>query len=168
MENNVVEAVSQSLVKRGISALKFNFRGVGRSQGEFGGGTGELDDLRAALDYLSGRIDVDPARLGVAGYSFGGMVAAKLTPAETRIKALALVSPALSPAEMSLLASSGIPLFVISGEHDEFVASSSVRSLQKQLRLPSSAYVNPSADHFWWGLEAGMADSVAGFLSSNL
>lgn len=72
MENNVIVAVGRALVRSGLAALRFNFRGVGRSQGEFAGGVGEQEDARAALSFLATRPEIDPARLGIAGYSFGG------------------------------------------------------------------------------------------------
>ena len=79
MTNNVVMAVSSSIVAYGMAALRFNFRGVGRSGGAYDNGVGEQDDALAALEALATGVvgdDLpDEMRVGLAGYSFGGGVA---------------------------------------------------------------------------------------------
>jgi dipeptidyl aminopeptidase/acylaminoacyl peptidase len=69
--NNVILALASALVKQSIIAFMFNFRGVGRSQGNFGGGIDEQDDVAAALNWLMAQREVDTVRIGLAGYSFG-------------------------------------------------------------------------------------------------
>ena len=93
MRNNVTYALADALVKCGIAALLFNFRGVGRSQGSHGGGIAEQEDVRAALDWLGPGKGVDAGRLGLAGYSFGAGVAYPVGCRDERVKAIALVSP---------------------------------------------------------------------------
>ena len=168
MHNNVVDAIILALTERNIAAFKFNFRGTGQSGGEHDNGNGEQDDLIAALDCMVGRNEIDGSRLGVAGYSFGGMVATKLASRESRIKALALISPALSPSELSKLKDLPRPVFIISGDRDDFVSSASIRALQKHLPQSSMVETIASADHFWWGQESAMSGRVAEFLSSHL
>ena len=75
MSNNIVFGVCQALALNEIAALRFNFRGVGKSGGEFGGGAAEQEDVRAALDLVLSTPNIDPERIGLAGYSFGGGVA---------------------------------------------------------------------------------------------
>ena len=75
MSNNVVVAICQSLLQNSVAAFRFNFRGVGKSDGTFGGGTAEQQDVSAALDFASSTPNIDPVRIGLAGYSFGGSVA---------------------------------------------------------------------------------------------
>jgi len=168
MYNNVVDAIVSALTERRIASLKFNFRGTGQSQGKHDDGNGEQDDLIAALDYLTGRNEIDSSRLGVAGYSFGGMVAARLASRESRIKSLALISPALSPPDLTKLKDLPQPVFIISGDRDDFIPSALIRALQKHLPEPSLAETVASADHFWWGQETDMVGRVAEFLSSHL
>src|SRR5438876_1190475 len=74
MENNVVVAIADGLVRDGIAALRFNFRGVGISEGTYDGGAGEQDDARAAIQYARSLVGI--SRVGLAGYSFGSGVAA--------------------------------------------------------------------------------------------
>ena len=71
MNNNLVASVYLALIESGFVALRFNFRGVGNSEGSHAQGEKEPEDAEAALDLLKGRADVDADRLGMAGYSFG-------------------------------------------------------------------------------------------------
>ena len=116
MENNVVVALCRALAGDGMVALRFNFRGVGESGGSYGGGFEEAQDARAALDFLAGLSEVDGDRLGLAGYSFGALVA--LSAAEERVHALAAVSPpvgGLDPTSFRW----GIPTLLVSGDRDD-------------------------------------------------
>ena len=109
MHNNVVAVICQALAQVSIATLRFNFRGVGRSEGSHEEGIGEQDDVRGALDFLQSSQGVDRGRLGLAGYSFGTKVAAPVALRETRVGALALVSPFLDDADWQGMKSCGIP-----------------------------------------------------------
>jgi len=76
MDNNVVTAVAQTLRETGHSTLRFNFRGVGESEGRHGGGTDEVEDVRAAIEFVRQQAEGDDALVVLAGYSFGSWVAA--------------------------------------------------------------------------------------------
>ena len=92
MWNNVVAAIFQVLPKYSVAAFRFNFRSVGNSEGYFGGGTDEQHDVRAALDFLISAPGIDSARIGLAGYSFGGGVVLPVAVQDARLGLLALVS----------------------------------------------------------------------------
>ena len=118
MDNAVVRVASEELVARGAAVLRFNFRGVGASDGEHDHGRGEQDDLRAVLEGLAERF---PERATwLAGYSFGAAVALRLLaedpPATAGILALA---PPIEHYDFSFLESVETPLALICGEHDE-------------------------------------------------
>jgi len=110
MQNNVINAICEALVKQSIAAFKFNFRGVGGSQGSFGTDRQMQSDVTAAITYLTAQKAVDPERVGLAGYSAGtawGLTAAchpggldergrRISGrGDPRIKALAGISPPL-------------------------------------------------------------------------
>ena len=118
MDNNVVMAVCFALVRSSIAALRFNFRGVGNSSGSYGEGIGEQDDVRAALDFLSTLKEIDSQRIGLAGYSFGGMVAASVAIKDNRVKQLALISPALKETGWAQLKEYGLPKLILIGDAD--------------------------------------------------
>ncbi|HJX69980.1 MAG TPA: hypothetical protein VJ441_02685, partial [Dehalococcoidia bacterium] len=75
MHNNIVLAICSALAEASIAAFRFNFRGVGRSQGAFAEGVGAQEDVKAALAFLTPSSKVDSQRVGLAGYSFGTRVA---------------------------------------------------------------------------------------------
>jgi pimeloyl-ACP methyl ester carboxylesterase len=92
MHNPVVVRVAEVAQGLGLATLRFNFRGVGISGGVHGGGEGEQDDVTAALKLLAGRLPADRPT-GLAGYSFGGWVSARVAAAMPALPALALVAP---------------------------------------------------------------------------
>lgn len=162
MENNVVVAVSRALTRRGTAALRFNFRGVGRSQGVFAGGTGEQEDAKAALAYLAAQKAIDPARTGIAGYSFGGMVALLAGEASPAAGALAAVSPVLFPGMLTACAK---PKLIICGERDELLPCTQIMQEAAAMAEPKTVLTVPGADHFWRGREEEVAGPVAEFFA---
>jgi hypothetical protein len=164
MDNNVVMAVCQALVERSIAALRFNFRGVGRSLGKFEQGVGEKEDVRAALSFLEAKT----SRLGLAGYSFGATVAISVAPEEPRVRALAFISPPLFPPGLEPLKTITEAKFFISGSADVFIPSMHLRRSIEQLPPPHELKVILGADHFWWGYEDIVGKMIADFFAANL
>lgn len=164
MDNNVILAVSRALTDRGMAALRFNFRGVGRSQGSFAEGIGELDDARAAFSFLSGREEIDPACTGIMGYSFGGMVAFSLGVQSSLVKAMAGISPVVPS---GLLRECSKPTLIICGTEDDVVPPAAIMQEVKSMAAPGKVEAVTGADHFWWGYEKKIAEKVADFFAGN-
>lgn len=160
MDNNVVMAVYFALVKSSIAALRFNFRGVGNSSGSYGEGVGEQDDLQAALDFLSILKEIDSSRIGLAGYSFGGMVAAHVAIKDNRIKQLALISPALNETDWIRLKKYALPKLILIGEADTSVP---FRPFQHFFGDAKQYQIIAGADHFWYGFEEQLSGKIARF-----
>ena len=93
MFNNVVHGVCAKLGENGLAWLKFNFRGVGNSGGRYADGIGEQDDARAAVSFAEKQEPVNPAKIGICGYSFGSIVALAVAAKDPRLKAVAGISP---------------------------------------------------------------------------
>ena len=163
MYNNVVSVVSVALVQAAIIALRFNFRGVGGSQGEYGGGVGEQDDVRAAIAYLSSIDGVDPERIGLAGYSAGAGFGIPAACSDGRVKAVATISPPLSMFDFSALFKCRKPKLLISGSRDDLTPAGKFVEFCGKLPDPKESGIVEGADHFWWGHESEVADRVAGF-----
>jgi len=161
MSSNVVFGICQALANRDIAALRFNFRGVGQSGGEFGEGVGEQEDVKAALDFASASKNINPERIGLAGYSFGGEVALPVAIKDKRVKKLALVSPALSDEGWQELERYSKPKFVVVGENDFVIPM--VMFLKLTEDTPERYQVIAGADHFWGGYEELVAEKVSGF-----
>ena len=159
MENNVVMAACSALVERGYAALRFNFRGVGGSDGAFDQGQGEREDVRAALRYLAARPEVDKQRIGLAGYSFGAMVASEV--ASGGLRALALVSPLLSFADLRV--AWGCPALLLAGDRDPMAPADRLRVVAEapgvELRIIADA------DHSWWGFEGEVGEALGEFFA---
>ncbi|MBN2098842.1 MAG: alpha/beta fold hydrolase [Dehalococcoidia bacterium] len=166
MYNNVVSVICQALGQGSVATLRFNFRGVGRSEGEHGEGIGEQDDVRAALDFLESRADVDKGRIGVAGYSFGTRVVMPVALRDSRVRAVALVSPFLADADWQSLKTYSIPKLFICGGEDNIISPHKVKRLAGEAAAPSECEVVFGADHFWWGFEGKIGRKVSDFFRS--
>ena len=170
MANNVVMAACYGLRQAGIASLRFNFRGVGRSQGSYADGVGEKEDVKAAISFLSSQEGIDPDRIGLAGYSFGSRVCLSLIPEEDRIKALALVSP---PAEMYKMEKEirkfDKPKYVMIGSEDNFMMMVDViPDFFRHLLDPREYMIVQGADHFWVGFEQEITSQMKNFFSMAL
>jgi alpha/beta superfamily hydrolase len=168
MHNNVTYAIADALVKSGIAALLFNFRGVGRSQGSYGGGIAEQEDVRAALDWLGQGKGVNAERLGLAGYSFGAGVAFPVGCSDARVRAIALVSPYFESSPGSLLKGCLKPKIILGGSEDDMVPAQDVETYGREAAEPKKCEMIKGPDHFWGGYERLMAEKVAGFFTDNL
>ena len=117
LHNKVVHRVASTLHGLGGTTLRFNFRGVGRSEGRFDEGAGELEDARAALAWLRARLP--GTALLVAGFSFGAWVAARLAASEPAVGGLVMIGPPVAGADFAALRSATVPKLVIQGTADE-------------------------------------------------
>ena len=168
MSNNVVFAICQVLAERSIAALRFNFRGVGKSEGTFGEGIAEQEDVKAALALVSTTADIDPKRIGLAGYSFGAGVALPVALQDERVNLLALVSPAISDSGWEQLKGYNKPKLLISGNHDFVIPLSQFEQHTKEIPEPKQCHIIYGADHFWQGYEEEVAQKVARFFVTGL
>lgn len=162
MDNNVVMAVGRALVKKGIAVVRFNFRGVGLSEGSFDEGIGEQDDARACLKFLLEREEIDSRRIGLAGYSFGGMIALSVGVREDTVRVMAGVSPVM---RKDVLKGCVKPKIIICGTEDNVVPTGKIMKETSKAGEPTEVRVIDGADHFWWGFEEQLGEIVAGFFS---
>jgi len=176
MDNNVVMAAIAGVTKRGIAALRFNFRGVGGSTGAHDGHGGEHSDVAAAMAYLLTLDEIDEHRVGLAGYSFGAMMAMGAAPNLADVKALALVAlPTTSIVGREQEAGQesagggmeryGMPKLFLAGDRDSFVAVDAVHELSQRLPHPVELHVLAGGDHFLVGHEAEIAKRIGEFFA---
>ena len=163
MSNNVVFAICQELAQQSIAALRFNFRGVGKSGGTFGGGVAEQEDIKAALAFISSASNIDSRRIGLVGYSFGASVAIPVAVEDSRVNLLALVSPALSGSGWEQLRGYSKPKFLISGNYDFVIPLRQFQQYVQDIPEPREYQIISGADHFWQGYEEEVAQKVAQF-----
>ncbi len=165
MQNSVVTAIWQALAKDSIAALRFNFRGVGESEGSFGEGIGEREDVKAALEFAFSTEDVDSGKVGLAGYSFGAIMALPVALRDERVKGLALVSAPLSDPAWERLRQYPGPSIIIVGEEDDMTPLDYFR--QQAANLPASGkyQIITGADHSLIGHEEEVARIISRFFT---
>ncbi|NWF78008.1 MAG: dienelactone hydrolase family protein [Chloroflexi bacterium] len=168
MDNNVVNSLCETLTQASLVSFKFNFRGVGGSQGEFGQGIGEQEDVEAAISFVSTVKEVDSQRIGLAGYSAGAAFALPVVFDDPRIKALAAVSPPLSMFDLDFLKGCLKPKLFISGSRDNLIPIDQFHKFCQNLPEPKECETVEGADHFWWGYESRLAAKVVAFFTKVL
>jgi alpha/beta superfamily hydrolase len=168
MDNNVVNSLSETLEQASLASIKFNFRGVGGSQGEFGQGIGEREDVKAAISFISTVKEVDSKRIGLAGYSAGAGFALPASFNDDRIKALAAISPPIHMSDSEFLKSCLKPKLLISGSRDELIPIDQFLGFCQNLPEPKECESIEGADHFWWGYESHLAAKVTAFFTKVL
>jgi alpha/beta superfamily hydrolase len=166
MEVPLVAFIAEELAQRGVVALRFNFRGVGRSQGTYADGEGEMADVAGALDFLESQERVDRERLYLAGYSFGAGVGLRHAEHDPRIAAVALVAPYVESPSESLLRSYNKPKLFLVGEGDTVCPTEWLRAFVAPLPEPKVLRILPGTDHFFWGREREVAGIVSEFIAS--
>ena len=132
MNNKVVYTLFSCFQNLGFSVLRFNFRSVGRSQGEFEDGPGELSDATVALDWLQS-VNPEAKQCWVAGYSFGAWVGLQLLMRRPDINNFVAVSPPANEKDFSFLAPCPTSGLIIQGGQDDIVNPQSVAQLAKRL-----------------------------------
>jgi len=168
MDNNVILALSSTFANSYLIAFMFNFRGVGKSEGNFGGGIAEQEDAAAAVNWLTSQPEVDAGKIGLAGYSFGACVASAVACSDKRIKAVALISPPLEAHQIGQLKQCTKPKLIISGSADDLVPPENVDLLFQEAAEPKQLELIPGADHFLFGYETVIATTAADFMLTSL
>ncbi len=164
MHYKVMFRAARALQARGLPALRFNFRGVGTSEGVHDNGRGEQEDVRAALDELERLYPGLPLVLG--GYSFGSLMALLVGADDPRVRAMfALGFPIDRVSDTSFLRGSRKPRLFVQGEDDEFGSGAKIEALAEQLPEPRVAKVITGSDHFFTGkldpLENALSEWIA-------
>ena len=150
----------------GIPALRFNFRGVGHSEGEHAGGIGEREDARAALDYLSWRFPRTPVLM--MGFSFGSVVALFVGSADQRVNSLAGIGLPINSSDFSFLQDVRKPKLIVQGTQDRFGSMKRVAQLFSSLQEPKRLRFVEDADHFLTGKLQDMQVEVQEFIQDML
>ena len=152
MNNKVVYNLFNTFTQRGFSALRFNFRGVGRSQGRFDNGQGELADAAAALDWVQAH-NPDAAGCWIAGFSFGAWIGMQLLMRRPEIEGFISVAPPANLYDFSFLAPCPADGLIVHGDADELVPIDAVKALATKLSAQRDITVKhtlvPGANHFF-------------------
>ncbi|MEE8294984.1 MAG: alpha/beta hydrolase, partial [Sphingomonadales bacterium] len=152
MNNKVVYNLFHVFVRRGFSVLRFNFRGVGKSQGAFDDGLGELSDAASALDWLQ-TVNPNASSCWIAGFSFGSWIGMQLLMRRPEIQGFISVSPPASLYDFSFLAPCPASGLVVQGTADEVVEPMASEKLAEELQAKRQITIDyvpiKGADHFY-------------------
>ena len=150
------------LQSHGYAALRFQFRGVGRSAGEFDRGRGEAEDARAALDFLGREYPDKPMILG--GFSFGAAVALRVGAGDPRSAALLLMGLPVLAMESVPENPRGVPVLFVQGERDEFGDRSAIEDFVRTFPGPADLVVVPGADHLFTEKTSPVEEAISEWL----
>lgn len=153
LHNKVVFHTMKALNSFGFPVLRFNFRGTGLSEGNHDQGEGEVDDVRAALDWLDQEFQ---RPLIFAGFSFGAAVGLRAACADSRVRALIGLGLPVSPIDdrsynFSSLESCAKPKLFVSGDRDQFGTPAQLKALVESVPGPKKLVLIAGADHFFEG-----------------
>ena len=150
MNNRVTVALYNSFVECGFSAIRFNFRGVGKSEGVHDKGEGELTDTAAVLDWIQS-INHGQRKLWVAGFSFGALIGMQLLMRRPEISGFISVCPPTNVYDFSFLAPCPVSGMIINGENDIICPRESVDKLVEKLNSQRGISIDyrviPNCDH---------------------
>lgn len=164
MQNKVVHTLARGFVRQGFVVLRFNFRGVNESDGEFDEGRGELEDTFAAMDYLTN--EMPDQALWLAGFSFGAAVAVHAA-AERSTAGLISIAPAVSRFAKSLPTQPNGPWLILQGDQDELVDVEETIAWVNELEPGPELQILEGAEHFFHGKLLLLRDAVEAFVEKN-
>ena len=163
LHTKIVFRAAKAAIGLGLPTLRFNFRGVGRSEGTFAQGQGELDDVRAALDFLSERFTRLPIVL--MGFSFGCWVGLRAGAADDRVKALIGLGVPAGSYDFGFLAAVTKPKLFVQGTEDVYGPRARVEQLFVSLGEPKQIHWVEGADHFFTGRLGEPQHAVSDFIA---
>jgi len=166
MYNNVVDAILEAMWPAGYATLRFNFRGVGGSEGEHDGGPGEVDDALAALAFILAQPGVRQEGAVMAGYSFGAMVAVSAGYERAEIARIVAVALPLAMADARIPDGASKPVLLVSGDRDSYSPVAGLQTLESRIGDSARLEIVAGADHFFGGREGELARAIADALKA--
>lgn len=152
MNNKITYNLYHTFVRAGFSALRFNFRGIGKSQGKFDDGIGELADAATALDWIQQQ-NMDASACWIAGFSFGAWISMQLLMRRPEINGFIAVSPPANLYDFGFLSPCPTAGLITMGDKDEIVSEEAVSKLATKLAGQKGANLEykiiHNADHYY-------------------
>ena len=163
MNNRIVYEAYNSFYKKGFSVIRINFRGVGKSDGVFDSGQGELSDAAAALDWIE-KENSNYSQCWVSGFSFGALICMQLIMRRPEVNKFIAISPQPNVYDFTFLAPCPISGLVMYGKKDELVPEENIMNLKKRLNSQKNINVDfqsiENANHFYKNKEKEVADTI--------
>ncbi len=170
MNNKVVYTAYHAFVQQGFAALRFNFRGVGRSQGTFDRGEGELSDAASALDWLQG-YNPNASACWIGGFSFGAWIGMQLLMRRPEIDGFVSVAPPANMYDFSFLAPCPSSGLIVHGDQDPLVPIEAVQKLIDKLMHQRDIKIEyklvKGADHFFQDHLEELDEAIQDYVSAH-
>ena len=171
MNNKVAYRIYESFIRCGFSAMRFNFRGVGNSEGSYDNGVGELSDAAAALDWLHSQ-HPNAREIWIAGFSFGAWITMQLLMRRPDVKRFIAVSPPAGNYDFSFFSPCPTSGLVMVGTHDEITPAPDIAEMLKKTTRQKGVSLHMSkiegADHFYTQQQEKLADTVTKYVLANM
>lgn len=171
MDNAVVQAMSHAFHEQGFGTLRFNFRGVGRSQGAYTDGEGEMNDAASVVDWLQSSQRI-AYRIWIAGFSFGAWTAMQLLMRRPEIEGFVVASLPAHAFDFSFLAPCPVSGLVLYGDCDKIIPAEAMRALVARLNTQRSIFVDyqvvKGADHSFSGHLDELKKAITKYLQHRL
>ncbi len=171
MNNKVVYSLYEAFRKNGFTVLRINFRGVGRSQGKFDNGIGELTDAATALDWLQNQ-NPDITNFWISGFSFGAWIAMQLMMRRPEIQAFAVASPPVNKYDFSFLSPCPAKGLIVQGDQDSIVSEAAVSEfvdkISKQKNTEIDYQIIYGADHFFREKTDDLVEVVGNYINEKI
>ncbi len=149
MQNKVVHTLARSLTELGLPTVRFNFRGVGASEGSYGHAIGETEDAAAVIRWVRARRPND--QVWLAGFSFGAYVALRAAAAGPVARLILVAPPVHLYAELGSPPAPRVPTLVLQGEQDEVVDPAEVKAWIETLSPRPALRLFPGVGHYFHG-----------------
>lgn len=149
MYNRVLTIALGVAQQEGFSALRFNFRGVGKSEGSYSEGIGEMEDVASAIEFLHSKQAKPSLPLLLMGYSFGACTGIPVAIKDQRVKGVVAISPPLEMYDFNFLNGYKENKLIVVGDRDEWCPVQRLIEWYRQLNEPKSLALIPGADHFY-------------------
>ena len=163
MHTKALYQAAKAMPRIGVAALRFNFRGVGRSGGTFDSGPGEKEDFKAAIDFVSDRFPDLP--VWAAGMSFGSWIAMTTGAEDPRVSLLLAIAPPVDRYDFDALRTCTLPKFIIHGEEDELISIKEIRKFYSQIPEPKELVTIEYANHLFEGKTPLVGEAVEDLLA---
>jgi len=171
MNNHIVQALYQTFVRRGFATLRFNFRGVGKSQGVFDNGIGELSDAASALDWVQS-IHPEAQTTWIAGVSFGAWIGMQLLMRRPEVEGFISIAPEPNRYDFSFLAPCPSSGLIVHGDKDIVAPAKDVNTLVEKLKTQKGIVIEqqviPGANHFFQDRLEPLMETITSYLDMRL
>jgi len=171
MNNPITLTLFQDFVARGFSVLRFNFRGVGRSQGAFDSGIGELSDAASALDWLQSQ-NADASQCWIGGFSFGAWIAMQVLMRRPEVEGFISVAPPANMYDFTFLAPCPSSGLIVNGSADQVAPAADVQKLVDRLKTQKGITIEhqviDGANHFFDAHVEALAKVTGAYLDKRL